>query len=247
MADVGTGGSGMGGFGLGLFGLGRRRRDPVPTDGPLAELAALPAAPRSTPLAEVELLALDLETTGLDPRRHEVVSVGLVPVRAGEILLAQARHLPVRPRGEVGESAVVHGLTDDALAVAPTLEEVLPRVLEAFRPAGGERRRVLLAHFAQVETDFLTAACREVYGAAPAWQVVDTMEVQRRLLRAQHHELRPGSVRLDACRRAHHLPRYGAHNAATDALACAELFLAQCAELEHRRGRPLTLDDVAER
>lgn len=221
------------------------RRAPAPPPGPLAKLADLPVVPRETPLAEVELLALDVEATGLRPRKDELLSFGFVPVRAGEVVLAGARHLPVRPRGDVGESAVVHGLTDDLLTHAPALAEALPQVLEAF--TGGPRRRVLLAHFALVETTFLAAACREVFGTTVPLQVVDTLEVQRRLLGAQHHELRPGTLRLDACRRAHGLPRYTAHVATIDALACAELFLAQCAQLEARRGRALRLDDVAER
>ena len=212
---------------------------------PLAALEALPVLPRSTPLADVELIALDVETTGLQPRRDELLSVGLVPVQHGEVHLAGVRHLPVRPRRAVGQSAVVHGLTDDALAAAPPLEQVLPEVLDAF--VGATHRRVLLAHFSQVETTFLSAACRSLLGGRLRLQVVDTLEVQRRLLRAQHHELPPGTLRLDACRRAHGLPRYAAHLATTDAVACAELFLAQCAELEARRGRPLLLDDVAER
>lgn len=214
-----------------------------PPPGPLADLAAAPLVDRGTPLDEVDLLAVDLETTGLDPARHELLSVGLVPVRGGEVRLGGARHLRVRPRGEVGESAVVHGLTDDALSSAPPLEEVLPVLLQALT---GPRRVVLLAHFAQVETAFLDAACLAVHGTTVPLQAVDTLEVQRRLLGAQHHELRPGTLRLDACRRAHHLPRYRAHDAATDALACAELFLAQSAQLAGRRGRPLVLDDVAE-
>lgn len=217
-------------------------RRPVPP-GPLADVAGAATYPRDTPLGEVELLAMDLEATGLDPRRHELLSFGLVPLRGMEIPLAGARHLRVRPRGDVGGSAVVHGLTDDALATAPPLEEVLPEVLHTF-VGPGPRRRVLLAHFARVETTFLRAACRRAYGAGVRLQVVDTLELERQLLRAQPHELTRGFFRLDACRRRHGLPRYRAHSAVTDAVACAELFLAQCAQLEQRRGRPLLLDDV---
>jgi DNA polymerase III subunit epsilon len=220
-------------------------RGPAPTPGPLADVIDAPAYPRDTPLPEVELLALDLETTGLEPRRHELLSFGLVPVVGMQVPLAGARHLPVRPRGGVGHSAVVHGLTDDTLAGAAPLEQVLPEVLRAFL-APGSRRRVVLAHFSRIETSFLRAACRSVYGTHARLQVVDTLEMERRLLRAQHHELGHGQLRLDACRRRHHLPRYRAHSAVTDAVACAELFLAQCAELEERRGRPLLLDDVLE-
>ncbi len=246
---------------MGIFGRrGPSRRSSRPPAGVLADLAAAPTVPADTPLAEVELLAMDLEATGLDPRRHEMLAIGMVPVRGRQILLAGARHLPVRPRGDVGQSATLHGLTDDDLATAAPVEEVLPQVLAAFLPEAPStstgtaippvhpHRRVLLAHFAQVETTFLAAASREVLGGTVGLQVVDTMEVERRLvLRTPVQELREGRVRLDACRRRRGLPRYRAHSALTDALACAELFLAQCAELEELWGRPPTLGDLAER
>ncbi|WP_298889506.1 exonuclease domain-containing protein [uncultured Serinicoccus sp.] len=236
---------------MGLRGLLPGRR-PRPTPGTaLADLAEASAVDRGTPLAEVQLLALDLETTGLDPRRHEVLSVGHVPVVQGRIVLAQARHELVRPQGPVGESAVHHGLTDDRLAHGPDLALVLPGVLEALRTGGGEGvrpvRRVLLAHFAQIETAFLSAACRRLYGTEVPLQVVDTLTLAQRMLRVPTPELASGRLRLDACRRHYRLPRYRAHSALTDALACAELFLAQSAELAEQHGRPLRLGDVLAR
>ena len=230
-------------------------RRPRPGPGtPLADLAAASAVDPATPLDQVRLLALDLETTGLDPRRHEVLSVGHVPVAQGRILLAHARHELVRPQGPVGESAVHHGLTDDRLAHVPDLAQVLPGVLEALRtgPAqDGEDarpvRRVLLAHFAQIETDFLAAACRRLYGTDVPLQVVDTLTLAQRMLRVPTPELASGRLRLDACRRHYRLPRYRAHSALSDALACAELFLAQSAELAEQYGRPLRLADVLAR
>lgn len=218
---------------------------PESMSGPLRDLAELPGWARDTPLSEVTLLALDVEATGLDPRRHELLSFGFLTVEAGRVVLAGARHLPVRPRGEVGDSAVLHGLTDDALAAAPPLADQLPEVLRAFGVEG--RRAVLLAHFAQVEGRYLTEACRRLYGGVPELQVVDTLEIERRMLGAERHELMSGLVRLDACRRRRGLPRYRAHSAVTDALACAELFLAQAAELEERLGRPPRLADVLQR
>ena len=234
-----------------VLGVGRRLPEP---GTPLAALARASRVDPRTPLAEVELLALDLETTGLDPGRHEVLSVGHVPVVGGRVLLRQARHELVRPSGPVGESAVHHGLTDDRLADRPDLAQVLPGVLDALRTttgppgaAGGPVRRVLLAHFAQIETAFLDEACRRLYGARVALQVVDTLSLAQRMLRVPTPELATGRLRLDACRRTYRLPRYRAHSAVTDALACAELFLAQTAELAEQHGRPLRLADVLTR
>lgn len=181
------------------------------------------------PLREVELLAVDLETTGLDPDRHEILSVGMVPVRGLTIELSGARQYAVRPVGPtgVGESATVHGITDDAAAGAAPLERVLPEVLD------GLDGRLLLAHHTPIEVGFLRAACRAHGLRWPDVTAVDTVRLQRRVLRrgmALGH-VPDEELALAAARRHLGLPRYRSHEALTDALACAELFLAQVAAL----------------
>ncbi len=134
----------------------------------------------------------------------------------------------------VGQSATIHGLTDDTVATGLDLAEALAELLAALRG------RVLLAQHATIERDFLGAACRRVYGQPLPCVTVDTMALEHRLLDPNWgQELPQGSLRLGAARERHGLPRYRSHEALTDALACAELFLAQTSELG--RGRPLTL------
>jgi DNA polymerase-3 subunit epsilon len=226
--------------------LARRRWRPVdPRDypaGPVRDLAsAPPAAGPTTPVEEVGFLAVDIETTGLRPRRDHVLAVGWVPVTAGEVVLAGAREAAVHPPSgiEVGESATVHGLTDDVLASAPPLTDVLRDLLADLHG------RVLLAHFTPIELGFLARASRAAYGARLPLTAVDTLALQQRLLGGAHGEVAPGTLRLDAARRHFGLPRYSAHRALTDAIATGELVLAQAAELEHRLGRPPTLADLA--
>lgn len=219
----------------------RRRRSPGHyPDGPLRELAAAPPPDDSTPLSEVELLALDVETTGLDPRTDHLLALGWVPVVGRQVVLAQARELRVRPPGDVdvGDSATFHGLTDDVVSDAAPLADVLPRLLAALHG------RVLLAHHAPIEVDFLAAATLATYGSRPPLTAVDTMALQHRLLADVHGEV-SGSLRLDAARRTYGLPRYSAHHALTDAIAAGELVLAQIAELEQRLGRDAVLRDLS--
>ncbi len=219
----------------------RRRRGPEHyPPGPLRELAAAPPPGDTTPVSEVEFLALDVETTGLDPRTDHLVSVGWVPVVGREIVLAGAGELTVRPPGEVdvGASATFHGLTDDQIAAAAPLSDVLPRLLAALHG------RVLLAHHAPLELGFLDQAVLAAYGARPPLTAVDTLALQQRLLPPTHPGTN-GALRLDAARQTYGLPRYTAHHSATDALAAAELLLAQTAELERRLGREVLLRDLS--
>jgi DNA polymerase III subunit epsilon len=222
----------------------RRDRPPDPEDypaGPVRDLAAAPPPPSRTPVSEVEFLAVDLETTGLDPRRDHVLAIGWVPVTARQVVLAGAREVVVRPPPgvDVGESASVHRLTDDAVAAASTLVGVLPDLLAALHG------RVLLAHHAPIELGFLPRAAQEAYGTRLPLTAVDTLTVQHQLVLGQHGEIRPGSLRLDGARRHFGLPRYLAHLALTDAVATGELLLAQVAELEHRLGHEPVLKDLS--
>ncbi len=208
--------------------------------GPLLDYLAEPFPAEDTPLDELPLLAIDLETTGLDPARDRLLSVGFVPVDGRRIDLAGARHIVVRDDGGVGQSATVHGLTDDVVADGEPVDAVVAEVL------GALRGRVLLAHFARIETGFLDAVCRRQWGVGLPCLVVDTLELERR----EHANPwgPPAEVvglRLFHARERRGLPQYKAHHALVDALACGELYLAQTAELAARsRGAGPTLRQV---
>lgn len=202
-----------------------------------------------TPWDAVEYLAVDLETTGLDPVSDSIVSIGWVPIVKGGVVLAQARHHLVRPSRPMPErSAVLHGILDDTAQAAPDLSEVLPAFLLALKG------RVPVAHHAAAERGFLTAACQVLYGAPLVVPYVDTLALEGRLMARRGGTIEPGALRLAACRERYGLPRYRAHDALIDALACAELLLAQAAHMSPwpqakgtRRmdaGRPVRLEHL---
>ena len=197
--------------------------------GPLHDYLSVPFPAPGTPVDELRLLAVDIETTGLDARSDRLLSVGFVPVDGGDIVLGGAGRVLVRAGSEVGQSATVHGLTDDELARGVPLPDAVAAVLEAL--AG----RALLAHFARVETGFLSAACERLWGTGMPCVAVDTMELERGLVETGWgSEPDAGALRLWTARGRRGLPVYKAHEALTDALACAELYLAQRAELAAR-------------
>ncbi|WGT47891.1 3'-5' exonuclease [Tessaracoccus lacteus] len=198
-------------------------------DGPLRRFLHSTPPGRDTPLEELRLLAIDLETTGLSPASDHILSVGMVDVDGLRIPLGTATNLLVNPGIGVGQSAVIHGLTDDELlAQGVTLPEALDAVFE--RLAG----RVLLAHHAGVEVGFLTAAVRRLHGITITLPAVDTMVLGHRAIGiGEDHPA--DALRLWRLRRRSGLPTYKGHDAVVDALACAELYLALAQELGLRR------------
>jgi len=203
-------------------------------EGPLRAYYRVDTPTVDTPYTQAELLAVDIETTGLNRRHDAIVSIGFVPIVAGRIRLAQAERLLVRPDRPVGDAAAkVHGLLDDCLAQAEPLAEALARLLSAL--AG----RVPVAHHAAMERAFLSRACRATYGYPLTVPWIDTLALAHRSNTCGNRVLAEGALRLQACRARFGLPRYKAHDALSDALACAELFLAEAAARSGRAPAPL--------
>ncbi len=199
--------------------------------GPLREFLSAPFPPRASDCRRVGFLAVDLETTGLDPAKDEIVSVGWVALTGEAIDLSTARHRLVLPtRAMPEESAVIHAITDDVAAGGAPPPVVLAELLAAL--AG----KVLVAHNAAFELECLRVACARAFGGRFLSPAVDTLALGLRWLQRRDLAFAPRELRLHALRRRHNLPRYRAHDALSDALAAAELFLAQLAYLGGDRG-----------
>ena len=75
----------------------------------------------NSPIDEVEFLAVDMETTGLKPKQHEIVSIGWVPVINNRVQLKHAHYVLIKGV-DVGDSAIIHLLRDSDLEQGCELE-----------------------------------------------------------------------------------------------------------------------------
>lgn len=176
---------------------------------------------KSRPIRDCPLLAIDLETTGLNPRKNHIVSIGWVPIREREIVLAGARHYLVQSPASVGQSATIHGLLDRDLKEARPLETVLLELLENYASY------IFVAHHAALEKSFLRAATHRCFGEVAKMKFIDTMALEHHLLQQQGVAAKNTTLSLSACLQRHHLPTGPQHAALEDAYGCALLLLAQ--------------------
>lgn len=219
-----------------LLGLDFRRKRLLKKapEGPLKEYLQTPFHNKKQDWRKVEYLAMDLETTGLDANKDHILSFGMVVVRGSRIDLSTAKHILLRTERDITEeSAVIHQITHDRMATGDAIGEVMPDVLKAM--AG----RVMIAHHAKIEIGFVGAACEGLYGIRPPIPTVDTQAVALRLFQRRDITVAPKELRLGALRERYKLPRYPAHNALSDALAAAELFLAEAAYRDQGKGMSL--------
>lgn len=182
-----------------------------------------------TPMSEVPLVALDFETTGLDPNEHSIVSVGMVPFTLGGIQLHRVWHQVVRPQLPLHRTSIeVHGITHSDIDRAPDLADVLPKL---FSYLNG---RIPVVHYRDIERPFINVALQWRLGEGIRFPVIDTMAIEAHV----HPDRRPNrwqrllgrqpvSIRLADSRQRYGLPHYASHNALIDAIATAELLQAQ--------------------
>ena len=84
-----------------------------------------------TKLCDIDFVALDFETTGLDSDKNSIISIGLVPFNLKRIFCRQAKHWYINPEDNLKEdSIIIHGITHTDLKGAPDLLRILEPVLD---------------------------------------------------------------------------------------------------------------------
>jgi len=183
-------------------------------------------APWDAPLDTAPLAFLDLELTGLDAQAHHICEIAIRRVRGGTVE-GEMSSL-VRPASRVEASTRIHGLTDEALADAPSLDALAPRVAALLDGA------VLVGHGLAADVAFLRAAAARGELAAPPAFALDTLVLARRALCLP-------SYRLGALATALALPA-PTHRALGDVETTQALFARLATEL--RAPTPRTLWQV---
>ena len=162
-------------------------------------------------------MAVDIETTGLDPSRDEVISFAAVPIERGRAVAGGAVGGLVRPSAPPPPASIeIHGL----------------------------RARVPVAHAAWVERGFLAPHLSALGSRLPR-RMVDTALLWR-LLAIERGRGDPGQRGLGEVAADLGLPAHQPHLAEGDALTTAQAFLALATHLEALgRGRVGDLTDAA--
>lgn len=174
-----------------------------------------------------EFVAIDIETTGLNPTCDEIVEVSAVRYRNGhEVEAYETLVKPTRPLSAF--VTLYNKITNGMVTDAPAVGEVMPP-LRAFI---GDS--VLLGHNVHFDINFLYDAIERAGAPHLSNDFIDTMGLLRRIKGAEA----PGSL-ADAAQ-AYSISVPGHHRAGWDSRCAAELFLrlVSSGELEPEHMRP---------
>lgn len=189
--------------------------------GALYDFLSVPFPSEETCLADLPILSVDFETTGLNAITDKLLSVGFVCIDKRQIKLSSCYHQIINTKHRLdADNVIIHQITDHQKSQGEPLRVVVEALLKAL--AG----KVMLVHFSRIEKQFLRQACLELYGVSPPLMLLDTLAMAKRKLDQRDIAYDPQDLRLSALRHKHNLPNHFAHNALNDAIATAELLLA---------------------
>ncbi len=163
------------------------------------------------PLHDVTFCVIDFETTGGSAETCQITEIGAVKVRGGEVL--GTFQTLVNPGCAIPPNIVVlTGITDRVVMRAPSIDQVLPSLLEFI---GGS---VIVAHNLRFDMAFLNVAVRRWGGPMMGNQRLDTLALARRLLADELPRFSLGELARQL--RLAHQPN---HRALDDAWATVDL------------------------
>ena len=161
-----------------------------------------------------EIVAFDIETTGLSSQRDKITEIAAVTIRDGEIV--EEFHTYANPEMKIpAQITTLTGITDETVKDAPSQAEAVRAFLDF--TAG----RTLCAHNASFDLGFI-AECCENNGLPFSPVCFDTLELSRALMPGLYNH------KLPTVAEAFGLPSFSHHRALDDtrttALIMARLF-----------------------
>lgn len=180
----------------------------------------VPAGLRGWPPEDAALVALDVETTGLDPRSAEVLSIGAVPIRGRRVLLSERFEAVLRRDGPTHAGSVrIHRLR------AMDLEHGLPPAEALGRFRAWLADRPVLGYCVEFDRAVLDRALRAGGLAALGAAAYDLRRLHR-LKSRREVEDHSGLADLDTILADAGIPPLARHTAIGDAVATALAYLA---------------------
>ena len=174
---------------------------------------------RRTPIATTRWVSIDCETSGLDPARDRLLSVGAVAVGAGRIELSSAFHSLVKQdAASAACNILIHGIGGDAQLAGLPLEQVVGKLQDYAGDA------IPVGFHASFDEAVLR---RHGFKARQRW--VDLATLAPALFPGRKAKV------LDEWLAEFGIPAHQRHDALGDAFATAQLLLVTLAEAKRQR------------
>ncbi len=175
-------------------------------------------------LREVRFSVIDIETTGLNLLKDEILSIAIVPMKGTKILAGESYYTFVRPANYDLKSMKIHGIDPKTLENAPTFSEIAEEVRMKIEDT------IVVGHAVEIDVNFLKKAFK-TQGIEFKNKCIDIALLEKWLCDRLGDRKCTADLSLDSLIRDYNLSVRFRHDALADAFLTAQIFQIQLLKL----------------
>jgi DNA polymerase-3 subunit epsilon len=166
-----------------------------------------------------EVVSLDCETTSLDVKKAEILSIGAVRIKGRKVITSERLDLKLKPPASLsGDSIKIHKIRASDLADGIELDEALEKVLEFVG------NRPILGYYVNFDIRMLDKFIRPKYGFSLPNKAIELSHVYHDIIKWKHIG---GNIdlRFDTIAGKLDIPILERHTALGDAITVALMYV----------------------
>lgn len=171
------------------------------------------------PYTGTELVVLDTETTGLDPKKDEILSIGAVIIRDNKIVMHRSFERFLKPSAGISQESIkIHHIRECDLAHAVEAEVAIRELLDFIE------NRPIAGYYIGFDHQIVSQYTKRYIGIPLPNETIELSSMYyRRYRKSSSYEF--VDLKFDAIMNALHLPFLGKHDALNDAVMSAMIYL----------------------
>jgi len=166
-----------------------------------------------------EIVVFDTETTGLNPKKDEILSIGAVKIKANKILTSKLFEVYLQPSGLISKKSIeIHGIRPCDLDHALTPEEGIKKFIDF------TGNRPLVGYYLEFDVAMINRYLKQWLGIK--------LPNHKTEISGLYYDLKIGHIpqghvdlRFETIMKALDIPNMGQHNAVNDAIMTAMIYL----------------------
>ena len=164
-------------------------------------------------------MVFDTETTGLNPKEDEILSIGAVKIKDNKILTSQTFEVYLKNSKEISSKSIqIHGIRPCDLQNAKNSEEAIKEFLEFIGP------RPLIGYYLEFDVSMINKYIKPMLGVTLPNKMIEVSEIyfDKTITLIPQGNI---DLRFDTILQNYDIPNMGSHNAVNDAIMTALIYL----------------------
>ena len=166
-----------------------------------------------------EYVSLDCETTGLNPKKDEILSIGAVLIKENKILMRKTFNIFLKPSQNINaESIKIHHIRKVDLENALDPEDAIYQLLDFIGA------RPIVGYYIKFDVTIISKYTKEYLGIKLPNKTIEVSSMYYKTIRkrSDYHFV---DLRFDTILKNLNIPKLGKHDALNDAIMTAMMFL----------------------